>query len=502
MKKLLTVIIDGFGYREDKKGNAIMDANPVNFMKLWNEYPHTTLYASGETIGYVEDQIPDGKLNYMTIAAGRNIQPNKELVDKFLSTEIRDNETFLNMISYLKETDKVVHITGLFSDSMIHADMNHFLSLYDELTEFGIKKINFNIITDGKNTKDHECYNYIEVLEDKIKENDLAGIGSVCGRYYAMDRNQNWDLTKNYYDLICNAKGVKAKNLKEIINKCYEKKMNDENIPPLATEHYRKINDGDVVIWMNFRTDSSRQILESLTNPNFKEFSVNKYDNLRVYTFFDIGKNVNTISVLEPDKINNPLGVYVSKLGLTQVRIGEEEKFSYITTVFDGDYTGQVEGCTRYQIPSPEVRSYVKKPQMSAVEVTKKAISAMERDVDLVLVNYSNPDVLAHTGNYEATTKSIMAVDLCLSKLIEEAENNFYKVIILGSHGNAEEMLDENGEITTTHTLNKVPFIITDKDVSLKEDGSIINVAPTILDYMDIALPEEMKQTDTLIIKN
>ena len=223
MKKLLTIIIDGFGYREDKRGNAIVNANPVNFNKMWNEYPHTTLYASGEVIGYADDQIPDGKLNYMTIAAGRNIQPNKELVDKFLNTEIRDNETFLNMISYLKETDKVVHIMGLFSDSMIHADMNHFLKVYDEFTEFGIKKINFNIITDGKNTKEYECYNYIKVLEDKIEDNNEAHIGSVCGRYYAMDRSGNWNLTKSYYDLICNAKGVKARNLKEVINKCYEK---------------------------------------------------------------------------------------------------------------------------------------------------------------------------------------------------------------------------------------------------------------------------------------
>ena len=502
MKKLLTVIIDGFGYREDKRGNAILAANPVNFNKIWNEYPHTTLYASGEVIGYVEDQIPDGKLNYMTIAAGRNIQPNKELVDKFLTTEIRDNEKFLNMISYLKETDKTVHIMGLFSDSMIHADMNHFLRLYDELTEFGIKKINFNLITDGKNTKEYECYNYIEVLEDKIRDNELAGIGSVCGRYYAMDRNLNWDRTKNYYDLICNAKGVKAKDLEEVIDKCYSKKINDEMIPPLATSKYRKINDGDVVVWMNFRSDSSKQILESLTNPNFKEFPVNNYENLKVYTFFDIGKNVNTISVLEQEKINNPLGVYISKLGLTQVRIGEEEKFSYITSVFDGDYTGQVEGCTRYQVPSPEVKNFIKKPQMSAVEVTKKAIGCMERDVDFIVVNYSNPDVLAHLGDYDATAKAVMAIDLCLSKLVEEAENNFYKVIIMGSHGNAEEMLDENNQLVTMHTLNKVPFIITDKDVSLKEGGSLLNVAPTILDYMDIALPEEMKQTDTLIIKN
>lgn len=499
MKKLLTVVIDGFGYREEKNGNAILDADPKNFMELWNKYPHTTLYATGESIGYTNDQIPDGKLNYMTIAAGRKILQNKELVDIFLDKNIKENEEFLNMISYLKETEKVVHIMGLFTNSMIHADMNHFLSIYDKLIEFGIEDINFNIITDGKNTKQHESLECIKVLLEKINKNAKSKIGSMCGRYYAMDRNLNWKLTKNYYDLICNGRGIKTDNINEILKRCYDKNINDEVIPPITTSDYRKINDGDVVIWMNFRNDSSRQILESLTNPNFKEFGTRILENIKVYTFFPIGKNVNTISFLEADKVKNPLGVYFSKLGLTQVRIAEEGKFNYITSVFDGDYTGQVEGCTRYQIPSQDVKSYDKKPQMSAVEITKKAIGCLERDVDFVLVNYANPDVVAHTGNYDATSKAVMAVDLCLAKLVEEALNNFYKVIILSSHGNAEEMIGENGEKITTHTLNKVPFIITDTNIVLKDSGDLTNVAPTILEYMDIALPPEMKDTESLI---
>ena len=499
MKKIITVIMDGFGYREERHGNALLDANPVNILKIWNKYPHTTLDACGEALGYTEGQIPDGKLNYMTIASGHKLLTNKELVDVFLDKKIDEDEKFLNMISYLKETEKTVHIMGLFSNSSVHSDKDHFIKIYETLVEFGIKDINFNLITDGKNTKDYEFVKTVKNLEEKIEDDENASIGSICGRYYAMDRSSNYELTKNYYELIVNGKGVRTRSIDDVLKKCYDKNITDEIIPPIATPKLKKISDGDVIIWMNYRSDSSKQILEALTNPNFSEFSKTNVENVKVYSFFDIGKGVNTINFLDSDNIDNPLGVYLSKLGLTQVRIAEEDKFNYITSIFDCGYTGQVEGCTRYQVPAQNVNRYDKKPQMSAVEITKKAIGCMQRDVDFILVNYANADSVAHTGNYDATTKAVMAVDICLNKLVEEAEENFYTVFILGSHGNAEEMKTNGNEIITTHTLNKVPFIVTDSNIELEDGGSLCNVAPTILEYMDIALPSEMKETDSLI---
>ncbi|MBE6160828.1 MAG: phosphoglycerate mutase (2,3-diphosphoglycerate-independent) [Firmicutes bacterium] len=499
MKKIITVIMDGFGYREERHGNAVLDANPVNILKIWDKYPHTTLDACGEELGYNEGQIPDGKLNYMTIAAGHKLLTNKELVDDFLDKKIEENEEFLNMISYLKETEKNVHIMGLFSSSSVHSHMDHFIKIYDILRDFGINNINFNLITDGKNTKNYEFIKLVKVLEEKIEDNKDASIGTICGRYYAMDRSSDYELTKNYYELIVNGRGVRTRSIEDVLKKCYDKEIDDEIIPPIATANLNKLTDNDVVIWMNYRSDSSKQILEALTNPNFNEFNKTDVENLKVYTFFNMGKGINAINFLDSDKINNPLGVYLSKLGLTQVRIAEEDKFNYITSVFDCDFVGQVEGCTRYQVPSQDVKSYDKKPQMSAVEITKKAIGCMQRDVDFILVNYANADSVAHTGNYDATCKAVMAVDLCLNKLVEEAEENFYTVFILGSHGNAEEMKTNGNEIITTHTLNKVPFIVTDPNIELEDGGSLCNVAPTILEYMDIALPNEMQETESLI---
>ena len=502
MKKILTIILDGFGYREEAHGNAIIDAKPMNFNNLWNKYPHTTLYASEEYVGLAKDQFGNSEVGHMTIGAGRIIKQNETIINEFLENEIIENEEFLNMISYLKETEKTIHIMGLFSPGKVHSNMDQFLMLYDKLLEFDIKNINFNLITDGRDTSTTSSYEYIKVLEDKIKNNKSATISSVCGRYYAMDRDSNFDRIKMYYDLICGGRGVKAKSIKEMIDTCYKKKITDEFLPPLVTEEYRKINDGDVVIWMNYRNDRSKQILDSLTNPNYSEFKIKNLENLKVYTFFNIAKNIKTINFLETNEINNPLGIYLSKLGLTQARIAETEKYAHVTFFFDGTYNGPIEGCNKYLLPSPDVATYDLKPQMSAVEVTKKAVACMEKDTDFILVNYANPDMVGHTGDYEATVKAIMAVDLCLGKLIEEAENNFYKVIVLADHGNADIMVDENGEKVTTHTLSKVPFIITDTNVELKESGDLTNVAPTILEYMDIALPEEMQNTPSLFKKN
>ncbi len=502
MKKILTIILDGFGLREEKHGNAILEANPVNFYELWKKYPHSSLYASEEYVGLEKNQFGNSEVGHMTIGAGRKIKQNETLINEFFKNQISDNNDFLNLISYLQETEKTIHIIGLFSPGKVHSNMQHFLQMYDSLTSNQIKNINFNLITDGRDTGVTEAYDYIKILEKKIKNNPNAGIGSICGRYYAMDRDKHYDRIKTYYDLICNGKGIKTINIESMLNNCYKKKLTDEFIPPLITNNYKKIKDGDVVLWMNYRNDRALQIMDTLVNPSFSEFKTNNYDNLKIYSFFPIAKNIKTINFMESNVVENPLGIYLSKLGLSQARVAETEKFAHVTFFFDGTYNGSIEGCTKYLIPSPAVATYDMKPQMSAVEVTKKVISCLEKDVDFVLVNFANPDMVGHTGNYDAAVKAIMAVDICLGKLIEEAENNFYKVVILADHGNADIMLDENNNKVTTHTLSKVPFIITDKSIKLKESGDLTNVAPTILEYMDIALPKEMQETKSLIEKN
>ena len=291
-----------------------------------------------------------------------------------------------------------------------------------------------------------------------------------------------------------------VKNIEKALNACYKINETDEFIRPLIINEEGKIKNGDVLLWMNYRADRSKQLLNAFVNLEYNNFSTLKMNELKVYSFFPIDKNIKTISFMERPIINNPLGLYLSELGFNQARISESEKFPHVTYFFDGGYKGKINKCNTYEITSPDVKTYDLKPEMSAIPVTKKAIECMVQDYDFILVNFANPDMVGHTGNFLATSKACMAVDLCLSKIIEKAEENFYKVILLADHGNADIMVDENNNIVTTHTLSKVPFIIMDENVKLKEEGDLTMVAPTILEYMEIAIPEEMQETDNLII--
>lgn len=501
MKKILTIILDGFGMREELHGNAIKEANPKNFNSLWEKYPHSLLWASEEPIGLLKGQFGNSEVGHKTIGAGRKLSQDIDRIHDFLDNHIEEDEKFQTMISKSKEKKNAIHIMGLFSNGLVHADMEHFLKLYDHLVNNEVKNIYFHLITDGRDTKITEAYTFIRVLEEKIKELKVGSIATMCGRFYAMDRDNKLDRTKTYYDLITKGKGASVKSVESALNTCYKKNVTDEFLPPIVLNSEGILKDGDTVIWMNYRTDRAKQILDSLTNKAYNNYPVVNYNELDVYTFIPIDKKIKTISFLEEECVENPLGIYLSKLGLSQARIAETEKYAHVTYFFDGEYDGSIENCTKILVPSLKVKTYDLDPRMSAVEVTKKTIACMQRDVDFILVNFANPDMVGHTGNFDATVKAILTVDVCLGKIIEEAENNFYKVIVTADHGNADKMIDEEENPVTTHTLAKVPFIIVDEGITLKEEGDLTNIAPTILDYMDIAKPKEMKDTESLIIK-
>ena len=496
MKKILTVILDGFGIREESFGNAIKEANLECFNKLWEEYPHSLLKASEEAVGLKEGQFGNSETGHQTIGAGRLVKQSEVLVDEFLSSNLLENETFQKL---LENKNKDIHLMGLCSDGNVHAGIDDMINMYKALIENGVNKIHFHLITDGRDTDIHSSYTYINQIENIIKENKVGNIATICGRYYAMDRDNKYDRTKVYYDLVTKGIGISSLDIKKTIDKMYEKNITDEFISPMVLDKNSLIKNGDILVWFNYRADRSKQIIASFVDSLFDGFNAYKMDELEVYTFFKIDKSIPTLNFIEEKTITNPLGLYLSELGLTQARIAETEKFPHVTYFFDGGYNGKVNKCNAYNIPSPEVATYDEKPEMSAVMVTKKCVECMVQDYDFILVNFANPDMVGHTGDYEATIKACMTVDLCLSKLIEKAEENFYKVIVLADHGNADYMKDENGRIITTHTTAKVPFVIMDKSVELKEEGDLTMVAPTILEYMDIAVPEEMKETEILI---
>lgn len=498
MKKILTIILDGFGYREEEKGNAILAAHMKTFTELWNKYPHALLEASEEAVGLSKGQAGNSEVGHMTIGAGRLLKQSEMLVNDFLKEPDMENA---NVIKLLENKDKDVHIMGLCSDGNIHAGVDDFLSMYKFLIDNGFTKIHFHLITDGRDTGVHDAMKYINMIKDIIIEYGVGDVVSICGRYYAMDRDENWDRTKAYYDLVVGGKGLSSINIEKSINSSYEKGITDEFIKPIICSK-NTIKNGDIIMWMNYRADRAKQILSSIVNwSTFEGFSTENMKDTLVFSFLPVDKKIKTYNLIEPVVVKNSLGLYLSELDFTQARIAESEKFPHVTYFFDGGVDGKIKGCDKFHIPSPNVATYDLKPEMSCVEVTKRVILSMNNDYDFILVNFANPDMVGHTGNMDAATKACMAVDMCLNKIMEKAEDNFYKVVILADHGNADIMINDDGSICTTHTTSVIPFILCDEKVKLQKTGSLVNVAPTILDYMDIAIPKEMEGTESLIIE-
>jgi len=498
MKKILTIILDGFGYREEEKGNAILAAHMKTFTELWNKYPHALLEASEEAVGLSKGQAGNSEVGHMTIGAGRLLKQSEMLVNDFLKEPDMENA---NVIKLLENKDKDIHIMGLCSDGNIHAGVDDFLSMYKFLIDNGFTKIHFHLITDGRDTGIHDAMKYINMIKDIIIEYGVGDIVSICGRYYAMDRDENWDRTKAYYDLVVGGKGLSSINIEKSINSSYEKGITDEFIKPIICSK-NTIKNGDIIMWMNYRADRAKQILSSIVNwSTFEGFSTENMKDTLVFSFLPVDKKIKTYNLIEPVVVKNSLGLYLSELDFTQARIAESEKFPHVTYFFDGGVDGKIKGCDKFHIPSPSVATYDLKPEMSCVEVTKRVILSMNNDYDFILVNFANPDMVGHTGNMDAATKACMAVDMCLNKIMEKAEDNFYKVVILADHGNADIMINDDGSICTTHTTSVIPFILCDEKVKLQKTGSLVNVAPTILDYMDIAIPKEMEGTESLIVE-
>ena len=498
MKKILTIIFDGFGIRGEELGNAIKEAKMNNFNNLLKEYPHTLLQASEEAVGLKAGQAGNSEVGHMTIGAGRLLKQSEILVDDFFVNVDYENQ---NVIKLMEQKDKDIHIMGLCSDGNIHAGVDDFIKMYELLVNNGFKKIHFHLITDGRDTQVNVSYKYIKMIQDLIDKYQVGDIVSVCGRYYAMDRDENWDRTKLYYDLVTSKKGLSSINIDKSIDNSYANNVTDEFIKPIIASD-NIIKNGDVLIWMNYRADRAKQILNAFVNyDTFDKFSVKDMSDLLVFSFLPVDKKIKTYNLIEPIEVKMPLGIYLSELGFTQARIAESEKYPHVTYFFDGGYDGKIEGCDKFHIPSPEVATYDLKPEMSCVEVTKKVVNAMNNDYDFILVNYANPDMVGHTGNMDATVKACSAIDLCLGKLLEKSEENFYKVILLADHGNADTMINADGSICTTHTTSLVPFIICDNKIKLKDGGTLVNVAPTILDYMDIAIPKDMEETASLLVE-
>jgi len=502
MKKMILLILDGFGYREEVHGNAIIDANMTTFKDLWNKYPHSILQASGSFVGLPDDQFGNSEVCHTAIGVGKKIKQDITIVNDAVNNgSIIENEELIKLIEHVKTNESTLHLMGLLSDGGVHSDINYMKKLIPILKEQGINKIIFHAITDGRDTDAMCCLTYISEMNSVLSENNIGHIGTVCGRFYAMDRDNKWERTRVYSDMIINGKGLKILDPEVAIRNCYNRGLTDEFLPPLILNPEFKINEHDGLLWLNFRADRARQILKSLTDLTFSEYPIGHVNNLKVVSMYEV-PDVNAPTIFKKD-LNEvySIGRYFSDLEMTQARVAETEKYAHVTYFFNGGIADKLKGCDNYKIESPKVATYDMKPEMSIYGVTKQAIKCIEKDYDFILINFANPDMVGHTGNYEASVKALKYVDESIKAIYEAAEDNFYELVITSDHGNIDTMFDEKGNAITTHTMSPVPFIFCNENIKLKETGDLTMIAPTLLKYMDIKIPEEMSKTPLLFIR-
>ena len=492
-KPLVLCILDGVGIRSEKDGNAFLNANTPTFDYLLNTYPNTLLEASGKKVGLPEGQMGNSEVGHLNIGAGRVVYQPLELLNKEIEEKLLNkNEKLLDLINHSKSNNSKLHIMGLISDGGVHSHINHLLGIIDILKENDFYDVYYHLFTDGRDVDPKSAYSYINVLEDKIDETKVGKIATISGRYYAMDRDNNYDRLKKAYDAIIYGKGPKFDNAKSLIESNYNNDITDEFIiPGIINEGF--ISDNDSVLTFNFRPDRLREIFTALTNSNEVNMETKEINNLKIYTMFPVTDTVLCDSLYKKQELNNTFGEYISSLGLNQLRIAETEKYAHVTYFFDGGIEKEYDGLKKILVPSSKVATYDLKPEMSAGEITEKLLEELDKDyLDVIILNYANGDMVGHTGNYEAAIKAVEYVDTCLNKIYNKILEKEGTLIVTADHGNCDIMWDENKVPVTSHTTSLVPLIITKKDINLRKEGALCDIAPTMLDLLGIKIPEEM----------
>ena len=494
MKKVLLCVLDGVGLSKIKDGNALINANKPNIDYLMKEYPNKGINASGTFVGLPDGQMGNSEVGHLTIGAGRIIYQSLELINRAIKDEsFYSNESFLNAIRHAKKNNSKLHIMGLLSDGGVHSHINHIKALLKLCKKEDFSNVYFHIFTDGRDTFKESSISYIDDLNNEINELGIGKICTISGRYYAMDRDKRWDRLKKCYDVIVNNIGNKCDDYKKYITDSYEKGITDEFIEPVIIDESGRVEDNDSIIWANFRPDRAIQILRSLVDPNFDGFDRKIFNNLYLTTMMYVSDDVKSDIAFKKEIIDNTLGIYLSKLGKKQLRIAETEKYAHVTYFFDGGRDLDLNLCDRVLIPSPKVATYDLKPEMSAREITSNLLEKMVNNYDFIFLNFANGDMVGHTGNYDMTKKAIETIDEMIGKLYKKCVEDEYLFIITADHGNAEEMIDENGNVVTSHTTNLVPFIVTDKNLNIDNVNKLSDIAPFVLNYMNLNLPDEMK---------
>lgn len=500
-KPVALIILDGFGCRKEEEGNAVYHAKKPNFDRYWDQYPHSHLIASGEAVGLPEGQMGNSEVGHLNIGAGRIVYQSLTRVNLAIREgDFAENPTLLDAMNHAKEKGTALHLFGLLSDGGVHSHIEHLYALLKLAAKEGVKDVFVHAFLDGRDVGPKTAKGYIEEAEAKMKEIGVGQFATISGRYYSMDRDKRWERVEKSYRSMVYGDGPAYGSAMECVDDSYEHGIFDEFvIPSVITAEDGKpvatIQDEDAVIFYNFRPDRAIQISNTFTNKDFRSFDrgPGHPEQLHFVCLTHFSETVDGYVAFKPTNLDNTLGEVLSQNNLTQLRIAETEKYPHVTFFMSGGREEKFPGEERILINSPKVATYDLQPEMSAYEVTDALLEQIEADrFDAILLNFANPDMVGHSGMLEPTIKAIETVDECLGKIVDLIVAKGGTAIITADHGNADEVVTLEGNPMTAHTTNPVPVIVTQNQVTLRTDGILGDLAPTILDLLGVEKPVEM----------
>lgn len=492
-------ILDGWGFREDAEDNAVTRANALEFRRRWESCPHALLDASEEHVGLPEGQMGNSEVGHMNLGAGRVVYQDLPMIDRAIEQgELATNEVLLNIVGRLKSSRGTCHIMGLASPGGVHAHQDHIVALARWVAEAGVP-VAIHAFLDGRDVPPQSAAEQIARLREDVSSLSGVRIATLCGRYYAMDRDKRWERISKAYDLLVDGQGAAAEDPVAAIKASYDAGVHDEFVLPVALSGYAGMKDGDGAIFANYRTDRAREILDALLNPSFEGFSRSRIVKLAAAAgMVEYSDTLNALmpALFPPKVIERTLGEVIASAGLKQLRIAETEKYPHVTFFFNGGRESPFENEERVLVPSPKVATYDMQPEMSAMGVTEKVVEAVESGkFDMIVLNYANPDMVGHTGVMGAAVKAVETIDACLARLFAAVERQGGFVLVTADHGNCEQMKNpKTGGPHTAHTLERVPLILVNgpQDVKGLRDGKLADVAPTLLALMGLEAPKAM----------
>lgn len=503
-KTLVLTILDGFGL-SSKYGNAIQAANTKTLDTLFSQNPTTKLSASGVDVGLPEFQMGNSEVGHTNIGAGRIVYQDLTRITKSINDgDFFSNQVLLGAVQNVIDNKSSLHIIGLLSDGGVHSTKDHLYAILTLARQKGIKEVFIHAVLDGRDTSPTSGAKFLSECEKKINELGVGKIVTVVGRYFAMDRDNRWDRVQKAYMAITQRQGKESLDAVSAVKDSYARGVTDEFIEPIIIDRSVRVHENDSIIFFNFRPDRARELTRSFVDPEFKYFERPYINNLSFVSMTQYDATIPNVEIaFEPESLKNTFGEYISKNGLSQLRIAETEKYAHVTFFFNGGKETAYIGEERVLVPSPGVATYDLKPEMSAYEVTEHVIKKIQSNkFDVIVLNFANCDMVGHTGNFEATKKAVETVDSCVKKIYDTIIKNDGYMIITADHGNAEKMLDDDGNPFTAHTTNPVPFCVIGYDCSLRSDGRLSDVAPTMLEILNLPKPPQMDGNSLITKKN